>query len=250
VDLSTIRTEVRERLAETSADFFTDDEVDRAINEAVRRFCAEEQWPFLLTEWSLDELEEDTDGSAVAEIDLPTNVSLRNVFNLAVSGSSLAHPQMLERVDSNEGFRLRHAYEDITGAPRWYYITRTNASEDESSTLTYTLKLIPAPDTTDYQFEAQYMVQPAYLSGDTDEPMVPEEYHEAICAWAAGKLFLKELGISQKSSEQFQLYQKVLEQARADLRSFALDEVVAWGRRLPRYDSYEPRMRIPPTLGG
>ncbi len=84
---------------------------------------------------------------------------------------------------------------------------------------------------------------------------MPEEYQEAIPAWATGKLFLKEFSISQKASEQFSLYAKVLGQAKRDLQSFDMDEVVAWGRQEPlgrRYVGRAPgaNYRLPPTLGG
>jgi hypothetical protein len=246
MDLADLRLEVRERVNELVADFFTDDEVDRAINEAVRRFCAEEKWPFLLTEW------ESTLDADDQELTLPSDVSLTRVFNLSISGGTLSIPRMLVRVDGNEGFALRHQYSLTTGTPRWYYISQSNQSADEAPPVTYTAKLIPTPD-FDYEVEAQYMAVPVLLTGASDEPMVPTEYQEAIAAWATGKLFLKELGISQKASEQFSIYAKVLEQARADLRSFSLDEVVAWGREHPITHGvgfYGGAVRLPPTLGG
>lgn len=227
MDLTTLRTETRERVGELTADFFTDAEVDRAINEAIRRFCAEEKWPFLLTEWST------TLDDASDELELPDNVSLTRLFNMTIDGDSLAHPRMLERVDPQEGFRLRHMHEDIEDAPWWYYITRSNLSVDEAPPVNYTAKFIPAPD-ADYTVEAQYMAVPVDLSGGSDEPMIPLEYQDAIPAWAAGKLFLKEMAVSQKASEQFGIYAKVLDQAKRDLMEFSLDEVVAWGRKHPR----------------
>lgn len=246
MDLTDLRLEVRERVGELSADFFTDSEVDRAINEAVRRFCVEEKWPFLLTEWT------STTVADSADLDLPSNVSLTRVFNVSISGGSLSRGAMLERVDPNEGFMLRHQYTDRTGAPRWYYITKSNLSDDEAPPVTYTAKLIPTPDAT-YDVEAQYMAVPVTLTGTAEEPMVPTEYQEAIPAWAAGKLFLKEQSVSQKASEQFGIYAKVLDQARKDLKEFSLDEVVAWGRKQPMpgggYSMGDARWRLPTNLG-
>lgn len=249
MDLTALRLEVREVLNELTADFYTDSEVDRAINSGVRRFCAEEQWPFLLTEW--------TDGVLATDVntlDLPTNISLTRVFNLSIDGDSLSQPILLRRVDPSEGFQLRFQYTDRTGTPRWYYIASSNlvATGDEEPPIIYTARVIPTPDAA-YTVEAQYMMVPTDLSAVTDEPPVPYEYQEAICAWAAGKLLLKELGISQKASEQFSIYAKVLEQARKDLKSFSLDEVVAWGRREPLRgywdNASDPRWRTPQNLG-
>jgi hypothetical protein len=246
VDLTDLRLEVRERLGELTADFYTSDEVDRAINEAVRRFCAEEPWPFLLTEWT------STLSANANELALPTDISLTRVFNIAVDGDSLSTPRMLVRVDPNEGFALRHQYTNSTGTPRWYYISRSNQSDDEAPPVTYTAKVIPTPDAA-YDVEGQYMCIPNLLTLTSEEPMVPYEYQEAIAAWATGKLFLKEHQISQKASEQFGLYAKVLEQARKDLKSFSLDEVVAWGRRHPLRGQLsatdDPRFRTPQNLG-
>lgn len=248
MDLAGMIDEVRERLGETDGldDFWTDDEITRAINEAIVRFCYEDQWPFLLTEWdSSITVDED-------ELDLPQSVSLTRVFNLAINGDTLATPRMLTRVSPQEGFRLRHMYSNMSGCPRWYYITRTDLSTSSAPPITYTAKLIPTSD-GDYDVEAQYMAVPDELATDTDEPMVPPEYQEAIVAWATGKLFLKELGISQKSQEQFQIYSKVLAQAIQDLKAFDLDETVAWGRNEPLRgywaQEFDPRFRVPPTLG-
>jgi len=244
VDMTDLRVEVRERVGELTADFWTNAEVDRAINEAVRRFCAEEPWPFLLTEWT----------SAVSagadELDLPSDVSLTRVFNLSLSGVSIFQPVLLERVDPSEGFRLRFQYTDRNSTPRWYYIARSNQDLDNAPPIVYTARLIPTPE-DNYDVEAQYMAVPLLLSGASDEPMIPVEYQEAIPAWAAGKLFLKELAISQKASEQFRIYGTVLDQARRDLKAFNLDEIVAWGRRQPMrgYWASPVESRIPPTLG-
>jgi hypothetical protein len=114
------------------------------------------------------------------------------------------------------------------------------------------MKVIPQPDTA-YDLEAQYLRVPATMAGGTDLTDCPRAYDDAIPSWAAGKLFLKEFGISQKASEQFAVYKDTLEQAKHDLLTQSQDEVVAWGRELPenRYTSKRDYVlgRIPPTLG-
>lgn len=252
MNLGEYQEEVRERLGEVTAsfttdgDFWTNDEVRRAINEAQRRFCAEEQWPFLVTEWTSSITTNDT------TLALPSNVSLARVFNLSIDGDNLQSAQLLKRVEPSAGFRLRAAYDDYTGAPFAYYIVTSDLPDNEAPPIQYTARLIP-PSDGDYDVTAQYYAQPVVMTGQSDEAMVPDEYAEAIAAWATGKLFLKELGISQKSSEQFQVYYKVLAQAQKDLKAHNnLDEVVAWGRDAGRIwspDPFDPRRRMPPNLG-
>ena len=251
MDLTDLRLETRERLGELTADFWTDVEVDRAINEALNRFCMEEKWPFLLTDYS------NTLAAATTELDLPDDVSLNRMFNLAVSGGSLSYGRMLERLSSADGFRQQFNAQALTGPPRWYYIIRSSAIVVGAPPTVYTVKFIPTPD-VDYDLSGQYMAVPTMLSGAQDEPVIPTEYQEAIPARAAGKLFLKEnmAAISQKASEQFQLYFQVLAQARKDFKEFDLDETVAWGRSHPHgrrpgrgLMTNDPWNRIPPTLG-
>jgi hypothetical protein len=226
VELVTIQLEVRERLGELEADFFSDDEVDRAINEAVKRFSSEEQWPWLYTEWASTLIAEDN------SLELPESVSIGRIFNMSVSGGSLSRPRMLERLEPSAGFRALHAFDQRSAAPMYYYIAMSNQDDNQSSPVQYTARVVPTPDVA-YDVQAQYLAIPATLVDDTDEPMMPEEYQEAVPAWAAGKLFLKEMSISQKAQEQFGLYAKVLNQAREDVLSLQQDEEVAWGRMAP-----------------
>src|SRR6266542_2953849 len=89
MDLTTLRLEVRERLGELNADFFTDAEVDRAINDAYRRFSSEERWPWLYIEWDTTLL------SGVDYLDLPNDVSFNRVFNLSWPLQVLGGPKSL-----------------------------------------------------------------------------------------------------------------------------------------------------------
>jgi len=245
MDFTTLQLEVRERLGELEADFFTDVEVKRAINEGIRRFHAEERWPWLYTEWST------TLSAATATKALPNDVSPNRVFNLSVDNASLAVPRTLERVEPSAGFRLRFTYDLHQGTPRYYYLY----TAVQATLLTvYTVRFIPVPDIAQ-DIIAQYIRVPADLSAGADEPDMPEEYQEAIAAWAAGKLFLKEYSISQKASEQFAIYNKVLDQARGEMFEQPLDENIAWGREHPG-EVLVPRSgqdwvygRIPPTVG-
>ena len=86
MDFDTIRLEVRERIGELEEDFFTDVEVDRAINEAQRRFAQEERWPWLYTEF-VDTLAADQE-----DLELPENISINRVFNLSVDNEQITQP--------------------------------------------------------------------------------------------------------------------------------------------------------------
>jgi len=224
VNLTTIRTEVRERVGELTADFFTDAQVDRAINEAVRRFAQAERWPWLITE-TTTALAADED-----ELEMPDNVPPNRVFNMMVVADGDVTPRQVERVSPDEGFRLRLANWQRTNRPRYYYIVR--AATDSSATTIYTMRFVPTAD-QDYDVTFQYYDVPDDLSSGSDVPDMPIEYHDAIPSWAAGKLFLTELDISQKASEQFEMYSAILNQARAEVFKGSLDQVEAWGREHP-----------------
>jgi len=253
MDLTTARLEVRERIGELAANFFTDVEVDRAINQAVQHFNAEEQWPWLFTEYTS---QIGLSGQNDDSLALPDDVSLNRMFNVSISGGTLNRPMVLERVPPDAGFRLRFAHTmgqtPVARIPLYYYLTSAAQDSGNGIHVNYTMKFVPQPETT-FDVEAQYLRTPGVMAGANDLTDCPLAYDEAIPAWATGKLFLKEFGISQKASEQFSLYNSTLEQARHDLLSQSQDEVVAWGRQLPEYRFSSERDyvigRIPPTLG-
>ncbi len=238
MDLADIRTDVRERIGEDTADFFTDAEVDRAINLAQTTFTAEEPWPWLYTEYATTIAEgEDT-------LELPENVSWHRLFNLTVFGGSLYRGRLIERVEPQAGFRARHEYDGAPSCPSYYYLT--SAASDASSTV-YVARLVPTPD-VDYDIEAQYLRVPDDLASADDVPDMPLEFHPALPAYASAHLFLKEMEISQKAQEQYTLYFQVLSQARK-LLEVQLDENVAWSREVPLRRRVRAIDRIAPTLG-
>jgi hypothetical protein len=219
--LTDIRTDVRERIGEDAADFFTDAEVDRAINLGVTTFSAEELWPWLYTTYSSTLL------SGVTTKALPDDVSIHRFFNLAIFGGDLSRGRLLERVDPQAGFRIKYSYTALNQAPIYYFVS---AAENAGAT-TYTITFVPTPNTS-YDLEGIYLRKPAVLSAGGDEPDIPEEFQPAVPAWAAGHLLLKEVQISQKAQEQFALYNKVAEQARK-LLEVHLDMRTAWSRQTP-----------------
>jgi hypothetical protein len=227
-NLADLRSEVRERIGETSeADFFTDAEIDRALNEGLKRFSNEERWPWLFADYSA------TMQTGVDELDLPDNIAINRIFALSIMDTNVVNGGvMIERVTPMEGFRLRHQYRNSTNVPRWYYITRTNLADDGEPPIRYTAKLIPTPS-ADYDVSGIYMAVPLLLDGSSNSPMMPEEYQAALPAYAAGLLFLKELEVSQKASEQFAIYNSILQNALKETKRFDEDEIVAWGRSKP-----------------
>lgn len=238
MDLADIRTDVRERIGEDTADFFTDAEVDRAINLAQTTFTAEELWPWLYTEYATTIAEgEDT-------LELPENVSWHRLFNLTVFGGALYRGRLVERVEPQAGFRARHEFSGSPSCPSYYYLT--SAASDASSTI-YVARFIPVPD-VDYDIEAQYLRVPADLVSTDDVPDMPLEFHPALPAYAAAHLFLKEMEISQKAQEQYQLYFNVLAQAKK-LLEVQVDENVAWSREVPLRRRVRAIDRIAPNLG-
>jgi hypothetical protein len=224
MNLTTARLEVRERIGELTADFFTDSEVDRAINEAVRRFSNEEKWPWLYTEYNTSLAASDD------TLELPSDVSPNRAFNVALVDDNLAQPRSLERVQPEAGFRLRYANWLRESAPKYYYLT--SAIVDGSAATNYVMRVVPSPDLS-YDLFLQYMRVPSLLTAGGDTLDVPEQYSDAIPAYASGKLFLKEFAISNKAGEQFSIYGSIVESARDEAFTPMTDEKVAWGREHP-----------------
>lgn len=251
MNLGELKTETRQRIGETTEyDFFGETEITNALNEGLRRFSNEERWPWLYAEFTGTTTEDDEDFA------LPANIAINRVFGLNIMDTgTLAGGQMLERVQPMEGFRLRHTHNNYSGVPRYYYIAQTNLYADDEPPITYTAKLIPTPDAA-YDVNGIYLIVPPEMSSDNDEPAMPPEYQMALPAYAAGVLFLKELSISQKASEQFSIYNSILANAIKETKQFDADEVVAWGRSKPARRpgwgqswTSDILSRVSPTLG-
>lgn len=240
-----MRQEVRERLHELDPRFWTDSEINRALEEANVRFGAEERWPWLLAEGTAT-LAPDDD-----EITFPENVAINRFTSVGISGASLGWAQELERIRPDEGFKMRRRWATSTGRPVYYYTTRAERQSDDENIVSYVMRVVPAAD-LDYDIEYQYAVQPTAMDSDESSPDCPVEYHDAIVSWATGKLFLKEIELSRKAEEQFGIYMKVVEQARKEIQLESTDQIVAWGRSHPgEYYTrdYSLWRRLPPTLG-
>lgn len=115
---STAIEEVRARLGELTADFWTGNEVYRALNEGLKRFAAQEQWPWLFTRV--------TNGSLAASTEdfvLPSTVDFSRFFHVQCYFSGDSRPRMPRRVTPSEGIRLGMQYYTDTQEPVAYYIS-------------------------------------------------------------------------------------------------------------------------------
>src|ERR1043166_419756 len=229
MDRSDIRTEVRDIIGELVADFWTDAELNRYIQEALYRFAAESRWPFYITEG--------TDTLSAADPDLALqdgiNVNRHLAITLTVSGQTRSYQPI--KVEPAKGFQLRSMFPTTTQRtfPDYFYVTRVNTdpSNDEGIP-TWVVKFVPTP-VLDMDVEYQYYRAPAELDADADIPELPVEYHKALVHYAAGPAWLKELNGAEKPSGQFGLYRRGVDQAQAEWQSQADDTPLVVGRDLP-----------------
>lgn len=125
-------TEIRARLQELSADFWTTDEILRALNEGVNRFAQEEKWPYLYTVRTGVTLPAST-----TSLELETSVSFERHFNLLLVFPGDDRPRSPARVSPAEGYRLRLIYYIDTSEPLAYYVaSQARGGADEEQTIT------------------------------------------------------------------------------------------------------------------
>lgn len=223
----TMRTEVRARLGETNEDFWKDTELSRWLDEAMIRFSQEEKWLWLYSSVTGVAIT-----SGTATLVLQNDVDFNRHFDLRLVRASTVFV-VPKRVSPPTGFSLRNRYTS-NGEIEYYYLEKTAQSgAGGSAVFQTTLRWVPTPN-ANYTLEYQYLRRPVALVDGT-EPDIPEQYIEAIVAWATGLAWLKELNGSGKAQEQFNIYQAVLSQAQKDLRSQAPDDVLRVGSQEPEY---------------
>ncbi len=243
MDTATMKLEVRERLGETTEeDFWKDTHILRMLNEGLRRFSMEEKWPWLFT--TRTDLTLPADSTTLG---LETDIDINRYFSLVlVEGSTALHAP--RRVQPGDGARIRVETFGVKDTPRWYWVERI---ADPGTVLNYVIRFAPQAD-KEYGAEYSYLRIPAALDSDDDIPDIPEAYQEAIIAYATGMLWLKELTGGGKAQEQFNIYQAVLQQARQEMKAFAIDEQLVWGKRAPEPSRPAIPWRIPnlpPNIG-
>lgn len=222
---TTAITEIRARLQELTADFWTSTEVLNAINEGLRRFSSQEKWEWLFTEV--------TNVSVTASqdtIDLVAGVSAARHFNLGLTFAGDSMVYIPRRVSAAEGFRLRQRYVSDSAYPTAFYITKATTTTGVTTT---TIRLVPVltrAATAIYQ----YIRDPAVATGAAEHMDIPDEYAMAVVAYATGTLWLKELRDSRKADEQFALFWQIVDDAKRESRKLSVDSGVAWGSNQPQ----------------
>jgi hypothetical protein len=245
MNLGVMRTEVRDIIGEETADFWTDAELNRYLNEAQHRFLQEERWPWLVSEatGSVD--------NADGELTLTEGVAFNRQLNITLTKDGDTRSYQPKRVTPVEGFRLKSQYSTstTTSYPSWFYVTSA-ADDDDDGGYIYVVKLVPSP-TTDMDVDYQYIRATVSMDADNAVADLPLEYHKALVHYAAGTAWLKELNGEQKASEQFGMYGSIVTQARDEWLTESADNPVVMGGEA--IDSYVGRgiayPYIPETLG-
>jgi hypothetical protein len=243
MDLSSILTEVRDILGEESADFWSDAELTRYINEGQRRFAGDERWNWLITEGTGTLTADDPELELVEGVDPNRHMNIR----LQKDGETRAYLPI--KVAPTKGFELGTLYTSTASYPEWFYITRVY-SDLEDGNYTTVVKFVPTPS-ADIDATYQYFRTPADLEASPDIPDLPLPYHKALVHYAAGTAWLKELNGGKKAQEQFDLYAVVRDQARDEQASQAPDDFLVVGKDEPQLPQGRRDIwsRIPETLG-
>ncbi len=245
MDRAAVRTEIRDILGELVADFWSDAELNRYVQEALYRFSQESRWSWLLTEGV---------GQLLAGDDwltLKSGVHQHRHLNIMLQKvGDTNRPYLPKRVSPSKGLELRTMYPTPGSYPSWYYVASAVDDLGDGGFVT-TVRFIPRP-VSDVDVTYQYYRAPLEFLADNDVPDLPVQYHKALVHFAAGTAWLKELGAASKATEQFNLYNKVVAQAREEERSQADDDVLAWGDDEPQYGTPRPVLdvfAVPDHLG-
>lgn len=248
MDLLAIRTQVRDVIGETAADFWGDAELNRYITEAQFRFLGEANWPWLITGSTAAVV------AATATVALAESVEPQNIVAVRLTKTGDTRTYLPKRVTPQKGFDLLTRFSTSTTAsyPQWYFVSAV-ADVDTDNLYIYTLTLIPTP-TSAMTLTFLHLRDGTDLSADTVEPDLPVEFHKALVHFAAGTAWLKEVNGGPKAAEQFQLYSEVVNQAKREFFSDPDDTPIVMGKDEPQFSLRRPPtdpwlLRIPETLG-
>lgn len=245
MDLSTMLTEVRDILGEETADFWSDAELTRYLNEGQARFTNDTRWNWLITEGTGQLDADDPELMLVEGVDPNRHMNIK----LQKESDSTSRAYLPVKVAPAKGFELSTLYTQTSSYPEWFYITRIYSDLEDGSYQTV-VKFVPTPNAL-MDVTYQYFRTPADLSGANDVPDLPLPYHKALVHYAAGTAWLKELNGGKKAQEQFDLYAVVRDQAAQEQAAQSPDDFLVAGKNEPQLPQgrRDIMSRIPETLG-
>lgn len=215
--------------------FWRNDFLVRKLEEGQRRFNRAAKWNWLLT---LRPNIAVPAGTEEVELIDDVDTSRHSVLRL-VKDSDPNHIIIPEKVSAYRGF---HLLKDLytPGDPNYYFPIRTVVNvyepdeEDQHSAPAVRLRLVPVPDAA-YTAEFGYYRNPLPLTR-LGEPDMPEEYQDAVLAWAEFKAWQKERTNSASKAAEDALgeYQAIVQEALAAQEAQLDNERIMWGSQPPR----------------
>lgn len=163
---------IQDRVLDTlsKSDSTTRDRVKNGINLGYQDFINREQWPFRETAINLSLTAGQQEYSLTSNI---TDLEQRNITSVTIQDSA---PAKLTYMPYE---RLRMLYPDFdhnnAGVPRYYYLKGRSSG--------YNIGFYPIPS-TDLTTEIDYHKAITELSADSDQPIIPVAYREALVHYA------------------------------------------------------------------
>jgi hypothetical protein len=248
MNLGEMRLDVRDRIGERTANFWSDEFINRKLNQAQLRFAREEKWTWLYAVQVNIPVPVNT-----MKVELMDGIDWTRHFGLTLYRDGSDIPILPKRVSPLHG-RNHRQQEYTTGEPRYWFpstMVKNTYESGDPSEWAHVAELVPAADQA-YTAEVYFMREPTKMVADEDECDLPEAYQEAVVAWATAQCWLKDLNGGRKAQEEFNLYNTVLDQAKQDHLALAAGESVTWGgddiRDVPT--NWLHRMLFHTPLGG
>jgi len=157
--LSTLRAEIEARTEDSS---ISSTQIDRWINMGIKQWANRADWPSLVEQDSTTTTTADTQ-----EYSLPTD--FKKMISVRISDSTGG-----TEPDATEYSFIEYKDKNISSQGMWYYLNPDDA----------TIGLVPTPPTTGLTVYLKYYEVPADLTIVTEEPPMPETYHELVIFFA------------------------------------------------------------------
>lgn len=192
--------EIQDRVLDlvSRSDSGTRNRVKESINLGYKQFVSRELWPFRETTDDITTVSGTQEYSLVSNF---TDVDSNNIISVAIQGDS---KRKLAYIPFNQLRAQEPDYDYIgTSLPRYYYLKGGN------------IGLWPAPDAV-YTITVDYYKVPTDLSNDSDEPILPVAYREALVKYAlsAEHDYNSDPDLAQKSMNE---YEQIVALARQNL---------------------------------